>query len=124
MPDTLLASVTKVVRCAVYITGNVGRSDIGYAHMIPMVMLVGQILPKAPTIPYGRSNPADREFSPLLECSGLDPGSMGKPLRIHLNHTYSNPLESIFLYGVYVMICTPGSVVFWSLFDDFLACAK
>ena len=39
--------MTKVVRCAVYTTDNVGRSDIGYAHMIQIVMLVGQILPKA-----------------------------------------------------------------------------
>ena len=72
-------------------------------------MLGGQI-PKAPMIPHGRSDPADREFSPLLECSGLSPGSMGKPLRIHLNQTYFNPLESIFfLWGLcddlYTRIC-------------------
>ena len=55
-------------------------------------------------------HPTDREFLPLLECSALNPGSMGKPLGIQLNQTYSNPPELDFFIrglsgGIYTRIC-------------------
>ena len=77
----------------------------------------GGYISKTPMIPHGRSDPADREFLPLLECSALNPGSMGKPWRIHFNQTYSNPPESIFCHrgfcgGLHTRICCI-LVTFW-----------
>ena len=99
-----IASVTNVVRCAGYTTGNVGRSDIGYAlmipmvmfvgqilpkaHMIPMVMLVGQILPKVPMIPYGR-------LGQILPKALMIPYGRSDPPQIENFHLYSSVLAWI-----------------------------
>ena len=97
--------MTKVVRCAVYTTDNVGRSDIGYAHMIQIVMLVGQILPKAHMISMVMLVLTfTRVFWPGSWFDGQTPG-----------HT----LESDLFQSTWVDFFSLGSL-WWSVHPDML----
>ena len=79
-----------------------GRSDIGYAHMIPMVMLGGQI-PKTHMIPHGssyriRTYDTNEGYIPKTH---MIPHGRSDPQSTHIVcHVRSDPADRIRTYDI------------------------